>query len=168
MGTEHRVAAHGGAFEPGREFLDVSSCLDDGGGEFLHNAGPVISHDIHGEGPEGWRSFHFFTDGLNRESLNARITQGREEGIHCVRGHFDPGDARELSGEAGHAAFQPVSTMLSNDIGKGVHNSGAVASKHRHDEIGFHAVSKAGEDPIASGNSLVLALWGIKCLPPPL
>ena len=63
-----------------------------------------------------------------------RGLQFGDERVHRVRRALDADDAGELSGEPGHAAFQPVSAVAGDGVGEGVHKSGAVAAEHRHDD----------------------------------
>lgn len=143
MGAEHGVAAHGGAFEAGGEFFDVAAGLGDGGGELADDAGAVIADDVHDERAAGEGSGDFLTHGDDGEAGVAGRLEFADEGVHGVGGALDAGDACELTGEAGHAAFEPIAAMGGDGIGKRANETGAVVAEDCHDEVGLHGVNQA-------------------------
>ena len=69
-----------------------------------------------------------------------------EQRVHRCRRALDADDAGELSGEAGHPAFQPVAAMAGHGVGERADEAGAVAAEHRHDEVGFHEAEESRAD----------------------
>lgn len=138
MGTEHGLAAHGGAFEACGEFFDVAATVGDGGGELADDAGAVLTEDVHNEGAALDGLGGFLAHGLHGEAGHAGDAEFFEEPIDGGGGTFDADDAGELSGEAGHAAVEPVSAVAGDGFGEGADKAGAVTAEHGHDEVGIH------------------------------
>ena len=68
----------------------------------------------------------------------ARGLQFMQQGIDMVVGTLDADDACKLSGESGHAAFEPISAVAGDGFGERIHEAGAIAAEDRHDEVGAH------------------------------
>ncbi len=76
----------------------------------------------------------------------------REEFVHGGFRALDAHDAGELAGEAGHAAFEPVTAMFRHRVGQRTHKTRTITTKHRHDEIAFHDGMRAERSEKARAN----------------
>lgn len=161
-GAENRVAAHGGVFQTGGELFDVSSGVSNGSGEFTDNAGSIISDNIDGKEDSRRDRCGFFSDGLDDNAFGGEFAELFNQRIDCFFRTFDADDACKLSGEPGHAAFEPISAIGGDGIGNGADQTGSIRSEDSHHE-GFHHDLQlgAGSGGGQSGYWLeVICYWG--------
>ena len=150
-GVEDGVAGHGGGLEIGVELFDVAAGCGDGCGEGLDDAGAVVAHDVETEAAVAGGGGGGFLDGVDGEATGTEVAEGFEEGGDLCLGTLDTEDASEVSGELGHAGFEPTAVMIGDGGGEGVDQTGAVGADDRHDEGGHGGKSY----PLS-----VISYWG--------
>ena len=88
--------------------------------DFTDNPRPVVADDFEpGLPARGRRRFGVIGPDDDGQAGALKFLQGVEQRLSFIRGQFDAQDSGKLAAEPGHAAFQPVATVLGHDARDG-------------------------------------------------
>ena len=102
----------------------------------------IEAEQLHVHRAEGTRRRHRRPAADLRDQAQAVLLEAGEGGRQlrgAIRRDLDAQNPRELSGQLGHAAFEPVAAMGGHGGGHGLHETGAVGADEGDDDVGHGA-----------------------------